>query len=782
MYRMFDFIAWLNRRTGKGGRPAPGRCVPSRRIRLGIEALEERAVPAGVVASYAVTQDWGSGFQAQVRLDNQQTVNVPNWKLDFDFAPSITSIWDAQVVSHVGTHYVVTNAGWNSTLAAGGAVSFGFVANPGHPTAAPANYLLNGSPLDGPPPALPTLSLGDVSVAEGNSGTTNAVFPVTLSAASTSPVTVAFTTANGTAQAGSDYQTVTGTLTFAPGETAKTIAVPVLGDTLVEPDETFTVALTNPSAATLARGQATGTIRNDDVPPPTGNFLFQVVSDWGSGFTGQVTIRNSTTTPVAGWSLGFDFAGQITAIWDGQVASHVGNHYVVTNAGWNATIPAGGTASFGFNGSPGNGVASPTNFVLGGNAGLTNHNPTPSNDSAYAYANEATRINVLANDTDPDGDPLTVSAATQGQNGSVAVNADRTLTYTPRTGFTGLDSFTYAVSDGKGGTATATVAVTVADSSASWPTHTFAPYVDMTLYPMYDLVSAARDQGLHYFTLAFVVADSQNQPSWGGYSAYEVNGGAFDQQLQSQIAGVRALGGDVMVSFGGANGQELAQVITDPRALQAAYQQVVDAYHLTHLDFDIEGGAVADHASIDRRSQALAALQHAAAAAGRPLQVWLTLPVLPTGLTADGLYVVQSALRYGVNLAGVNGMAMDYGDGAAPNPQGHMGDYAIQMATSLFNQLQSLFGSTKTAAQLWSMVGVTPMIGLNDVTTEVFDQQEARELLPFAQQKGIGRLSIWSLNRDRQNPNGALPYVEPFSSSLVQQPFEFTQIFRTFDD
>src|SRR5262249_33203591 len=162
-------------------------------------------------------------------------------------------------------------------------------------------------------------------------------------------------------------------------------------------------------------------------------------------------------TPVAGWWLGFDFAGQVNAIWDAQVASHAGNHYVVTNAGWNATIPAGGTASFGFNGSPGNGVAGPTNFGPGRNAGLTNHKPTPGNDSAYASANEATRINVLANDTDPDGDPLTVSAATQGQNGSVAVNPDGTVSYTPRTGYTGSDAFTYTVSDAKGGTATATV-------------------------------------------------------------------------------------------------------------------------------------------------------------------------------------------------------------------------------------------------------------------------------------------------------------------------------------
>ena len=71
---------------------------------------------------------------------------------------------------------------------------------------------------------------------------------------------------------------------------------------------------------------------------------------------------------------------------------------------------------------------------------------------------------------------------------------------------------------------------------------------------------------------------------------------------------------------------------------------------------------MADHASIDRRSQALAALQQTAAAAGNPLEIWFTLPALPTGLTADGLYVLQSALKYGVQIGGVNVMTMDYGD------------------------------------------------------------------------------------------------------------------------
>src|SRR5262249_17982901 len=159
-----------------------------------------------------------------------------------------------------------------------------------------------------------------------------------------------------------------------------------------------------------------------------------------------------------------------------------------------------------------------------------------------------------------------------------------------------------------------------------------------------------------------------------GYTEYEVGNSDYDAQMKGKIAALRAIGGDVMVSFGGAAGKELAEVITSVSSLTAAYQSVVTAYGLTHIDFDIEGAAVADKVSIDRRSQAIAAVQQAAVAAGRKLDVWFTLPVLPTGLTTDGLYVVQSALKYGVNIAGVNIMTMDYGDGPAPNPSGHMGD------------------------------------------------------------------------------------------------------------
>jgi len=117
---------------------------------------------------------------------------------------------------------------------------------------------------------LPTLSVGDVSVTEGNAGTATATFTVTLSAAASTAVTVNYATADGTAAAGSDYVAGSGTLTFAAGQTAKTVLVSINGDAAVEPDETFVVNLSGAASATIADAQGQGTIVNDDVAPPGG--------------------------------------------------------------------------------------------------------------------------------------------------------------------------------------------------------------------------------------------------------------------------------------------------------------------------------------------------------------------------------------------------------------------------------------------------------------------------------------------------------------------------------
>ena len=113
---------------------------------------------------------------------------------------------------------------------------------------------------------LPSLSINDVVVTEGNSGTTNAVFTVTLSAASGQTVTVNYATADGTATQPADYTNTSGTLTFTPGQTTRTITVPVIGETVPEANETFFVNLNSATNATISDNQGVGTITNDDVP------------------------------------------------------------------------------------------------------------------------------------------------------------------------------------------------------------------------------------------------------------------------------------------------------------------------------------------------------------------------------------------------------------------------------------------------------------------------------------------------------------------------------------
>ena len=122
----------------------------------------------------------------------------------------------------------------------------------------------------------PTLSIADVSAAEGNNGTI-LPFTVTLSRAYASPVTVGYATSNGTATAGSDYTAASGTITFAAGQVSQVINVGILGDTTVEQAETIIVTLSNPSGATLSRAVAAGTITDDD----GGSLLFN--GDYSTG-------------------------------------------------------------------------------------------------------------------------------------------------------------------------------------------------------------------------------------------------------------------------------------------------------------------------------------------------------------------------------------------------------------------------------------------------------------------------------------------------------------------
>jgi Calx-beta domain len=142
---------------------------------------------------------------------------------------------------------------------------------------------------------LPAVTVSDLSLAEGNSGTTTANVPVALSTASASTVTVRFATSDGTAKAGSDYTAASGTVSFKPGETAKTIPVSIIGDTAIETDEPFGITLSNPSGATIANGSATVTITNDDTAVPVTAGQWQGATQEGNYVYFSVTSARTIT-------------------------------------------------------------------------------------------------------------------------------------------------------------------------------------------------------------------------------------------------------------------------------------------------------------------------------------------------------------------------------------------------------------------------------------------------------------------------------------------------------
>lgn len=145
----------------------------------------------------------------------------------------------------------------------------------------------------------PTVSIGDVTVTEGNAGTTEAVFTVTLSEPASDEVTVNFATVDGTATAGADYTAQSGTLTFAPGETTATVTVAVVGDAIAEPDETFQVTLSQPSGAVIGDGQGLGTILDDEPPLLTINNVSMQEGRFGTRvFVFTLTLSAASDVPV----------------------------------------------------------------------------------------------------------------------------------------------------------------------------------------------------------------------------------------------------------------------------------------------------------------------------------------------------------------------------------------------------------------------------------------------------------------------------------------------------
>ncbi len=292
----------------------------------------------------------------------------------------------------------------------------------------------------------------------------------------------------------------------------------------------------------------------------------------------------------------------------------------------------------------------------------------------------------------------------------------------------------------------------------------FAPYVDVKIG--FNLTENAKATGGHY-TLAFIVDGGNCTASWGG--EYPLS----SHFMLSDVEALRAAGGDVIVSFGGEEGNELGSSCPSAAAVQAQYQAVISEYKVKRIDLDIEGAGFINYA---QRNQAVADLE----AANPGLEVSYTVPVLPSGLLSDSIITLKDAIAKGVKLTTVNIMTMDYGPAYDNGDQMELS--SMRAAWSTMSQLQILHPNA-THAQIARMTGLTTMIGNNDVRTETFSLRDAAAMVRDAKENGVGFLSFWSVTRDHPCAQGAaLGPPSAKCSGEQTKPLEFSQEFKKFVD
>ena len=513
---------------------------------------------------------------------------------------------------------------------------------------------------------------------------------------------------------------------------------------------------------------------------------FSKSSTWGGGFEGVLTIANNAKVPLAAWTLTFEYPGEFTWLSDAVAAKISPGKWKWTPGKWFPPVPPGGVSKIGFGGTVGEfkNVAikaggapappKPTPPTPPKPTPPTPPTPTAGVTAAFSKTSEWSGgfegLLTIANNT---AGPLKTWSLSFDYPGAFSWLTDASAkqtapgkwVWTPGQWFAavppgGTSQIKFGGTVGGFSNVVITASTTppgpVPPSPVQWPERYAAPYADATLWPTPDLVAMSQATGVKFFTLAFITADSNKQPAWGGVAP-------LGSLMIDNIAALRAIGGDVCISFGGANGQDMAQVIDTVDGVVSAYKKVIDVTGVTRVDFDIEGAATADRASVDRRNAALAKLN----VLYPNLKIGYGLPVMPTGLTADGMYNIQSAQKFGVKLDCVRAMSMDFG-----GPYPDMATAVIQSAKSVKLQLESFPAYVNTP------VGVIPMLGENDVPHEIFGLDAAQKFVDWARATPYVKVvSFWSMARDK---TGQLGIAACDGSGVPQAPWAFSKIFNAF--
>ncbi|MEV7975314.1 carbohydrate binding domain-containing protein [Streptomyces sp. NPDC086519] len=304
-----------------------------------------------------------------------------------------------------------------------------------------------------------------------------------------------------------------------------------------------------------------------------------------------------------------------------------------------------------------------------------------------------------------------------------------------------------------------TVALAPAGNAAASSVYSVAPYVDMSNSQEGLLDTAVTGHGLKAYTAAFVLGEGCTQ-IWGDTLPI-----GNDSYTDPEIARAKSEGASVIISSGGASGEPLAWTCSTQSSIDAGYQAIINDYGVTQLDFDVEGAAIADTAAAARQMQAMKDLK-----ASHPnLQFSMTLPVLTSGLTNDGVNILKAAKTAGIKIDVVNIMTMDYYAGTGTE----MGQAALSAARATLTQMQSV-----DSGYTYANLGITPMIGKND-DGSTFTLADAQTVEGFAAQNGVGRLAFWSANRD-QPCSGSANSLST-CSEISQNSLAFTDAFVPYE-
>jgi hypothetical protein len=307
---------------------------------------------------------------------------------------------------------------------------------------------------------------------------------------------------------------------------------------------------------------------------------------------------------------------------------------------------------------------------------------------------------------------------------------------------------------------------------AEWPARVFAPYMYIGAGDNFKLTDCDDACGLKHYTLAFIIAKQEGrgkdakylkEPSWDGQFSMDQN------VYMDQIDAIRKRGGDVIMSFGGEAGRELAIVEEDPAALRAEYQSILDRYHFTWLDFDIEGSNLDKNPQASgRRNQVLAELQKK----NPGLMISYTLPVDPDGLSDASQALLADAKAKGVQVHSANIMVMYFGKRFI-NKGKSEGQLGVDSANMAYTQIQKIDPSIK--------VGLCPCLGNNGSKDEVFGLEDAKTIKAFADQTPwVCSLHYWSINDDAARPRKKKASTKPVQSPPPHEPWAFANIFKSF--